>query len=410
MTQRRSVVVTAIGMVTPVGDNAEQTFDALIEGRCGVARSPDGGIDRRVGHVRTDVAAGLHPAQVRMMDRVTLMAQHAAAEAMARAALEDRHKAQCGVFIGTGIGGVSTLCEAVEAYHGVVPRRTVLVVPATMPNAPAAHIAQQLTSTAEAQTYTTACSAGAVAIGEAFRRIRDGYLDVAIAGGAEAMLTPVIMAAWKQLHVLCADPESGDEGSCRPFSRRRTGFALAEGAAMLVLESADHAAARGATPIAELCGYGVSNDGTHPLRPDPDGQSLAMSRCLADAGLSPGEVGYVNAHATGTLVGDRIETAAIRRVFGAQADALPVSSIKGAIGHTIGAAGAIEAAVTAMAVARGVVPPTLFFEPGDAQCDLDYVPGRARQLPGLRVAISNSFGMGGNNAVLAFRQAAGTRG
>ena len=397
-------MITAIGMVTPVGGTAGQTFSALLAGNCGVDRLDGSGIDRRVGYVREDVSAGLHPAQVRMMDRVTLMAQHAAGEAMAQAGLDDSQKVRCGVFVGTGIGGVSTLCEAVEAYHGVVPRRTVLVVPATMPNAPAAHIAQQLRTQAEAQTYTTACSAGAVAIGEAFRRIRDGYLDVAIAGGTESMLTPIIMAAWAQLHVLCADPDNAHDGSCRPFSLRRTGFALAEGAAMLVLESAEHAAARGATPIAEICGYGVSNDGTHPLRPDPDGQALAMSRCLADGGLALDDVGYINAHATGTLVGDRIETAAIRRVFGPRASDLPVSSIKGAIGHAIGAAGAIEAAVTAMAVSRGVVPPTLFFEPGDAHCDLDYVPGSARALPGLRLALSNSFGMGGNNATLAVRR------
>ncbi|MFD4841187.1 beta-ketoacyl-[acyl-carrier-protein] synthase family protein [Achromobacter sp. NPDC058515] len=404
MMERKKVVVTAIGMATPVGGTAGETFDALIEGKCGVAELRDSGIGRRVGYVRADIAPGVHPAQARMMDRVTLMAQHAAGEAMALAGLDDMQKASCGVFVGTGIGGVSILCEAVEAYHGIVPKRPVLVVPAAMPNAPAAHIAQQLKSVAEAQTYTTACSAGAVAIGEAFRRIRDGYLDIALAGGAEAMLTPTIMAAWTQLHVLCADPEDGEEGGCRPFSHRRTGFALAEGAAMLVLESAEHAAARGAAPIAEICGYGVSNDGTHPLRPDSEGQALAMSRCLADGGLSSGQVDYLNAHATGTLVGDRIETAAIKRVFGVHALTLPVSSIKGAIGHAIGAAGAIEAAVTAMAVSRGVVPPTLFFERGDDQCDLDYVPGTARVLPALKLAVSNSFGMGGNNAVLAFRK------
>ncbi|MEN4920155.1 beta-ketoacyl-[acyl-carrier-protein] synthase family protein [Achromobacter spanius] len=404
MTHRKKVVITAIGMTTPVGDTAGQTFESLIEGRCGVDLPPDTGIGRRVGHVRADVAAGVHPAQARMMDRVTLMAQHAASQAIAQAGLDDGRKTHCGVFVGTGIGGVRTLVEAVEAYHGVVPKRSVLVVPATMPNAPTAHIAQLLRTQAEAQTYTTACSAGAVAIGEAFRRIRDGYLDVAIAGGTEAMLTPIIMAAWTQLHVLCADPADDQEGSCRPFSLRRTGFALAEGAAMLVLESAEHAAARKATPIAEICGYGVSNDGTHPLRPDPDGQALAMSRCLADGGLSPSDVGYLNAHATGTLVGDRIETAAIKRVFGERARDLPISSIKGAIGHAIGAAGAIEAGVVAMAVSRGIVPPTLFFEPGDEHCDLDYVPGTPRALPGLTLALSNSFGMGGNNTTLAIRR------
>ncbi|MNK12236.1 3-oxoacyl-[acyl-carrier-protein] synthase 2 [compost metagenome] len=393
-----------MGMATPVGDSAEQTFDALIAGKCGVDPHPDAGIGRRVGQVRADIAAGLHPSQARMMDRVTVMAQYAAGQALARAGLGAARHAECGVFVGTGVGGVSTLCEGVEAFHGVVPKRPVLVVPATMPNAAAAQIAQTIKSVAEAQTYATACSSGAVAIGEAFRRIRDGYLDVAIAGGADAMLTPVVFAAWLQLHVLCADPADGGAGGCRPFSHRRTGFALSEGAAMLVLESAAHAAARGAAPIAELCGYGVSNDGTHPLRPDPEGQALAMSRCLADAGLAPGDVGYINAHATGTLVGDRIETAAIKKVFGGHAAALPVSSIKGAVGHMIGAAGAVEAAVTALSVLRGVVPPTLFYEGGDAQCDLDCVPLSARRLPGLRVALSNSFGMGGNNAVLAFRK------
>ncbi|AZY52499.1 beta-ketoacyl-[acyl-carrier-protein] synthase family protein [Bordetella avium] len=401
--ERRSVVITAIGMVTALGDTAAATFEALVDGRCGVGRHPQEDIDHPVGFVRADISAGLHPSQVRAMDRVTVMAQHAATEALQQAALNTQQQSCCGVFFGTGIGGVSILCEGVEAYYGIVPKRPVLIVPATMPNASAAYLAQQLKSQQEAQTYGTACSAGAVAIGEAFRRIRDGYLDVAIAGGAEAMLTPVVFSGWKQLHVL-ATPAEG-QGVCRPFSLGRTGIALAEGAAWLMLESAEHAAARGAQPLAELCGYGVSNDGTHPLRPDPQGQALAMSRCLADAGLAPEAVGYLNAHATGTLVGDRIETAAIRQVFGAHAEQLPVSSIKGALGHAIGAAGAIEAAVTALAVQRGVVPPTLFFEPGDEQCNLDYISEGGRALPSLNIALSNAFGMGGNNAVLAFRKA-----
>jgi len=403
---RRKVVITAMGIVSPVGGaTAQQTFDAINAGACGIGRHPDPRIDRSVGYVAADIAEGVHPSQARMLDRMTLMGQYAANQALEQAGLGSAQQAGCGVFVGTGIGGVSTLCEAVEAYHGIVPKRPVLVVPAVMPQAVAAQIAQKLASTAEAQTYATACSAGAVAIGEAFRRIRDGYLDVALAGGTESMFSPMLMAAWMQLHVLCAEPADGRVGQCRPFSYKRTGFSLAEGAAMLVLESAEHAHARNATVIAEICGYGVSNDGTHPLRPDPRGQALAMARCLADGGLAATDVGYINAHGTGTLVGDRIETAAIKQVFGARAGQLPVSSIKGAVGHTIGAAGAIEAAVTAMAVQQGIIPPTLFFERGDPQCDLDYVSGGARRLPGLRLALSNSFGMGGNNAVLAFRRA-----
>ncbi len=406
MMQKRTVVITAMGLVTPVGSSAQETFDALVAGRCGIGEHPSLPLGRRVGYVGVDISAEEHPAQARQMDRVTLMAQYAALQAIRQSGLTAEQQARTGVFYGTGIGGITTFNEAIEAYHRIAPKRPILVVPAIMPHAATAQIAQKLKSVAEAQTYATACSAGSVAIGEAFRRLRDGYLDVAIAGGAESMLIPSIMAAWEQLRVLSPDPADPGTGNCRPFSSRRAGFALSEGAAMIVLETLDHARARGATPIAELCGYGVSNDGTHPLRPDPGGQTLAMQRCLDDAGIDPAQVGYVNAHATGTHVGDRIETQAIKQVFGARAAALPVSSIKGAVGHMIGAAGAVEAAVTAMSVQRGIAPPTLFYEAGDAICDLDYIPGRARELPDLSVAISNSFGMGGNNSVLAFRKIA----
>jgi 3-oxoacyl-[acyl-carrier-protein] synthase II len=386
MTKRR-VVITSIGMVTPVGDTAEQTFERLLAGQCGLIADPSGRTDRQVGVVNAPIHESIHPAQARMMDRVTLLAHYASQEVLRKANFTEEQLAECGVFIGTGIGGVNTLCEAVEIFHTVIPKRPILVVPAVMANAAAAHIAQNMRSLAEAQTYATACSSGAVAIGEAYRRIRDGYLDAALAGGVET-------------------PGDGQIGGCRPFSHRRSGFALSEGAGLMMLESAEHAEARGATVIAELCGYGTSNDGTHPLRPDSRGQSLAMTRCLKDGGLNPNEVAYINAHATGTLVGDRIETEAIKKVFGDHAATLAVSSTKGALGHLIGAAGAVEAAVTALAVQSGHIPPTLYWEGGDEGCDLDYVPEGERTLPELRVAMSNSFGMGGNNAVLAFRRAA----
>ncbi|MFV0284187.1 MAG: beta-ketoacyl-[acyl-carrier-protein] synthase family protein [Castellaniella sp.] len=402
--KHRRVVVTGLGLTTPVGLSTQAAFDALMAGQCGIKDHPRLALGRRVGHIDADLTFGEHPMQVRQMDRTTLLARHAATQALGQADLTAGQQTRTGVFYGTGIGGVSTFTEAIEAFHHLTPKRPILAVPATMPNAAAALIAQTLKSMAEAQTYATACSAGAVAIGEAFRRLRDGYLDVAIAGGAESILIPSIIAAWEQLRVLSPDPADPDTGNCRPFSRRRAGFALSEGAAMMVLETLSHALARGATPIAEICGYGVSNDGTHPLRPDHIGQALAMQRCLDDAGLVPAQVGYINAHATGTHVGDRIETLAIKQVFGAHARSLPVSSIKGAVGHMIGAAGAVEAAVTALSVQQGLIAPTLFHEAGDPDCDLDYVPGQARRVPTLSVAISNSFGMGGNNAVLAFRK------
>lgn len=401
------VFITAVGMATPLGNTAEKSYNALLAGECGVGKHPDASIDKQVGFIREPLVIDASPSQLRSMDRVALVAQYAADQALAAAGLGAAQLRECGVFVGTGIGGVSSLSEAIEIHHGLAPRRTFLVVPSVMPNAATAQIAQTIKTTAEAQTYTTACSAGAVAIGEAFRRIRDGYLDVAIAGGTESMLTETIVTAWKQLHVLSAElTEDGSAGGCRPFSARRSGFVLAEGAAMLVLESEVHARARDAVVIAEVVGYGVSNDGTHPLRPDDEGQALAMSRCLSDAGLTPGDIDYINAHGTGTLVGDRIETSAIKRVFGDWAKDVPISSIKGALGHTIGAAGAIEAAVTALSLQRAQVPPTIFFEAGDEECDLDYVPNVSRELPGLRTALSNSFGMGGNNAVLAFKAAA----
>lgn len=399
----RRVVITAMGLASPVGDTPDACFEALIAGACGVTQHPDPAIGRDVGYVRGDMTANLPGNQAIMLDRVSHLALYAAKQALDAGQLGPEQQIACGVFVGTGIGGVSTLCDAVGAFHDKIPRRAQLVIPAVMPNAPAAHIAQHMTSTQEAQTYATACTAGAVAIGEAFRRIRDGYLDVALAGGTEAMLRPELMQAWGQLQVLCRDASVESYGGCRPFSKGRTGFALGEGAAMLLLETYEHAMARGATPIAEVCGYGVSNDGTHPLRPNPSGQALAISRALAEAGLVPADVGYINAHATGTLTGDRVETAAIRQVFGSAADRLAVSSIKGAVGHLIGAGGAVETAVTALALQRQILPPTLRFEAGDPQCDLDYVPNQARRVEGLSAALSNSFGMGGNNAVLALR-------
>ncbi|OZI77303.1 beta-ketoacyl-[acyl-carrier-protein] synthase family protein [Bordetella genomosp. 12] len=404
MTKRR-VVITAMGMVTPLGATAQETFAAALAGRCGLIADPSGRTDRQVGIVTAPVTDFVAASQARNMDRVTLLADSAARETLQAARLDEDQMSQCGVFIGTGVGGVSTLSEAVEIFHHVTPKRAILVIPAVMANAPAAHLAQSMKSMAEAQTYATACSAGAVAIGEAFRRIRDGYLDLALAGGVESMMVAPVISGWQQLHVLCGAPEAGKVGGCRPFSLKRSGFALSEGAGLMMLESEAHATARGATIIAEICGYGTSNDGTHPLRPDSRGQSLAMSRCLADAGIAPEEVGYLNAHATGTLLGDRIETEAIKQVFGAHASDLPISSTKGALGHLIGAAGAVEAAITALAVQARHVPPTLYWEAGDEHCDLDYIPEGSRSIPTLRTALSNSFGMGGNNAVLAFRGA-----
>lgn len=401
---KRRVVVTAMGVASPVGNTPEDFFNALCQGKEGVRPHTKQTLTRSVGWVEADVDQGLQGNQAVMLDRVTKLALYASKQTLGASGLSPEAMEHTGVYLGTGIGGVKALSDAVAGFYGAIPKVVQLVVPAAMPNAPAAHVAQIMGCTQEAQTYATACTAGAVAIGEAFRRIRDGYVDSALAGGTEAMIQPELIRSWEQLHVLCQEPTTNPEGGCRPFSIKRSGFALGEGAATLLLESLEHALARGAVPLAEVIGYGVSNDGRHPLRPDPDGQALAISRALKDAQIAPEDVAYINAHATGTTVGDRIETQAIKVVFGEHAQKLAISSIKGAIGHLIGACGAVEAISTIMSLQKQVLPPTLHFAAGDEQCDLDYVPNQARTVNGVNIALSNSFGMGGNNAVLAFKR------
>lgn len=400
---KRRVVITAMGLVSPIAHSPEAFFTALCKGKHGVRPHTKMELSHSVGWVDADVDKDLPGNQSIMLDRVTKLALFATRQALAQQPLSDYMLQQTGVYLGTGIGGIKAICDAFAGYHKIGPKIVQLLIPAAMPNAPTAHIAQLMACTQEAQTYATACTAGAVAIGEAFRRIRDGYVDSALAGGTEAMIQPELLRAWEQLHVLCLDKDSNPEGGCRPFSLQRSGFALGEGAAMLVLESLEHALARGATPLAEIIGYGVSNDGSHPLRPNPDGQALAISRALKDANLAPEHVEYINAHATGTMTGDRIETQAIKTVFGDHAKTLAISSIKGHMGHLIGACGALEAISTVFSLQKKILPPTLHFAPGDDLCDLDYVPNKARKLKKLDIALSNSFGMGGNNAVLAFK-------
>ncbi|CAI8695784.1 beta-ketoacyl-[acyl-carrier-protein] synthase family protein [Burkholderia pyrrocinia] len=403
---KRDVVITGIGLAAPLGIEPTSFFDALVSGKNGIRRHPDPTIERHVGYVDLDIGAHFSIAESRNLDRVSLLALYAARQAVANSGLRDEAAwRNCGVFVGTGIGGVGSLAEGIAQYHGIGRRSILLTVPAAMPHAPAAHLAMSLGTSAEAITYSTACSAGAVAIGEAFRRIRDGYSDIAVCGGTEAMLTPPLLEAWDQLRVLCAEPADAPATGCRPFSGSRSGFALSEGACMVVLEPRDHAIARGATPIAELVGYGTSNDHSHLTLPTPAGQALAIRRALDDARIDAKQVGYVNAHGTGTRNGDVSESDALRAVFERSLDNLPVSSTKSAHGHLIGAAGALELAICAMAVHEQRVPPTLHYDAGDRACgDIDYVPHVGRRVEGLEFAISNSFGMGGNNTVLAVKR------
>jgi len=273
-----------------------------------------------------------------------------------------------------------------------------------MNNAPAAWIGQDHGLAGPNLTYSTACSSSAVAIGEAARRVASGEVDVMLAGGAEAPLTLGTLKAWEALRTLASEDPDDPGASCRPFSKDRGGLVLGEGAAIVVLESWDRAMSRGAPILAEAVGYGLYTDHEHITRPSVAGQAEAIRRALGDGSLDARDVAYINAHGTGTLANDGVETQAIKEVFGDRAHAIPVSSTKSMHGHLLGAAGALEYVASVMALSRRTLPPTMNLRVPDPECDLDYVPGRARAAGEAPVALSNSFAFGGTNVVLAVRR------
>ena len=358
--------------------------------------------------VRYDVAGAFAPARRRMLDRVSQFALLASAEALdsAGGALEGLDLDQASVYVGTGMGGAETTDEGYRTlYADKSDRIKPFSVLLAMTNAPAAWIALEHGITGPNLTYSTACSSSAVAIGEAFRRIARGEAQVAIAGGAEAPLTYGTLRAWEALRTLAGADPADAAASCKPFARDRSGLVLGEGAAMLVLESRERALARGATIVAEIAGYGLCTDAGHITRPSVEGQARAMRLALADARLSPADIGYINAHGTATEANDPVESAAIRAVFGARAADVPVSSTKSMHGHLLGAAGALELVAALGALRESVLPPTMHLEHADPECDLDYVPGKARAVKGLEAVMSSSFAFGGTNAVLVARRA-----
>ena len=308
--------------------------------------------------------------------------------------------------VGTSIGGAQTTDDG---YYTVYAERSERVQPfsvlAAMNNAAASWIGIDHGITGPNLTYSTACSSSAVALGEAAQRIRSGDVDVMLAGGTEAPLTFGVLRAWEAMRTLAAEDPIDPAASCRPFARSRTGLVLAEGAAFLVLEEWSHAVARGARIRAELSGYGLTSDVTHITRPTAEGQTAAMRAALRSAALHPDQIDYVNAHGTGTLQNDAVETAAIKDVFGPRAYTLPVSSTKSMHGHLLGAAGALEFLISVVSLERGIVPPTMHLDVPDDACDLDYVAGRARNGVPLRAVMSNSFAFGGTNAVLIAKAA-----
>ncbi|HZP90422.1 MAG TPA: beta-ketoacyl-ACP synthase II [Actinomycetota bacterium] len=406
----RAVVVTGIGPVTPVGVGVDEFWAGLTSGRNGIRRITAFDTDDLPVKVAGDIpdfdpSPWLDAKEIRRTDRFVHYALASAALAWDDAGSPEVPAERAGVVFATGIGGIQTLL----AQHTVLlekgpGRVSPFMVPALMANAASGHIAMRFGFTGPNLCTVSACSSSNHAIGEAMRYIRDGYLDLCIAGGSEAATLPLTVAAFAQMTALTRNPDP--ETASRPFDAERDGFVLSEGACSLVLEAEERARARGARIYCEVAGYGASDDAFHITAPDPKGSgaALAMSWALRDAGEEPAAVSYVNAHGTSTPLNDAAETAAIKAALGEEvAHRVPVSSTKSMTGHMLGAAGAVEGAACALAIANGVVPPTIHHERPSPDCDLDYVPNESRSVD-VRLALSNSFGFGGHNAVIAFRR------
>jgi 3-oxoacyl-[acyl-carrier-protein] synthase II len=406
---RRRVVVTGLGAVTPLGPDVETAWRRLLAGESGcgpITAFETDGHPVRIACQADEFEPGdwLDRRALHRTDRFSQLAVAAARMAEADARLDvAREPERVGASIATAQGGVASLAACCAGADSM--RIHPSLVTAFMPNMAAGWVSMELGARGPVGAPCTACAASAMAVGEGYDAIRLGRAEVMFCGGSEAGITALAVAGFAAMRALSRRNDEPTRAS-RPFDAGRDGFVMGEGAAVLVLEELEHARSRGATIYAELAGYGVSSDSYHMTEPDPagDGQARAIHAALADAGADPSEVDYVNAHASSTDLGDATETAAIKLALGEEkARATPVSSIKGATGHCLGAAGAVEAAATVLAVRDDVVPPTINYETVDPSCDLDYVPNEARRLP-VRVALSNSFGFGGHNAVLVLRK------
>ncbi len=397
------VVVTGLGVISALGLDAASFNEALAEGRTGIG--PLQSVDptqlrfRNVAEVKGyKPEAHFEPKDIGFMDRFAQFAVVPAREAVRQAGIEwsPRLCEQTAVVTGSCMGGRGAEEAGYwELFHNNRTRVHPLTIPLGMSNAGASHISMQFGIQGPAYTISTACASSAHAIGQAFWMVRSGAAPLAIAGGSEAPMFIGGLKAWEAMRVVSKD-------TCRPFSGDRTGLIVGEGGAMLVLEPLEAALARGATPLAEIVGFGMSADASHITQPTVEGPARAMRMALRDGSLALEQVGYINAHGTATEANDRIETAAIRAVFGDLADRLPISSTKSMHAHTLGAAGALEAVASIEALRSGILPPTINYNSPDAGCDLDVIPNTARALQ-VEACLSNSFAFGGLNAVLAFK-------
>ena len=409
--EKRRVVITGLGAVTPLGHTARETWEAAKAGVCGIA--PITLYDHSAqkvslaGEVKEfDPSGVLEKKEIRRMDRFAQFAVTAAAEAMAHSGLdlEREDRARIGVALSSGIGGIGTLqtsCETGQSrgFDRVSP----FFIPMVITNLAAGHIAIRFGLHGMCICPVAACAGGANAVGDAFRHIRDGYAEVMVAGGAEASITPLAMGGFTSMSAL-TDASDPSRASI-PFDKERSGFVMGAGAAVLMLAEYGHAMARGAKIYAEVVGYGATCDAYHITAPAPNGEggARAMAQALTDAGASPEQVGYINAHGTSTPLNDSGETAAIKAVFGAHAAKLAVSSTKAMTGHMLGAAGAVEAIFTALVLRDGFLPATIHYQVPDPACDLDYIPNQGREQQ-VEYALSNSLGFGGHNACVLFKK------
>lgn len=409
---KRRVVITGLGMVTPLGTGKEDFWANLCAGKSGVSRVESFNVHDYPTQVGAEVkdfdpTRFIDKKEIRRMDRFCQFALAAASLALDDAKLDlsaiDRRRA--GVSVGSGIGGIITIQEQVNVLAEKGPRRvSPFLVPMLIANMASGHISIEYGLTGPNTTIVTACATGSHSIGEAFKTIQLGAADIMVAGGSEASFAPIAFAGFCALRAMSGRNDEPERAS-RPFDRDRDGFVMGEGAGVLILESLEHALKRNALIYAELVGYGLSADAYHITAPDPDGSGArrCMDMALNDSGLSPSDIDYINAHGTSTDLNDRTETTAIKAVFGEHAYKLAVSSTKSMMGHLMGAAGGVEAAVCALAIRHGIIPATINYENPDPDCDLDYTPNRA-VIRDVKAAMSNSFGFGGTNASLVFKK------
>ncbi|HEY7331977.1 MAG TPA: beta-ketoacyl-ACP synthase II [Candidatus Limnocylindria bacterium] len=412
----RRVVVTGLGAVTPIGNDVATFWDCLVAGRSGIDRIASFdpvNLDCKIaGEVKGFEPERVMPRkEVRRNDRYVHFAWAGALEALRDAGLEvpltdERAAERAGVVIGSGIGGINTMIrDIIESHEYGVGRIGPFLVTSMIADMAAGYVAIYGNLRGPNFAAVSACASSNHAIGQSLLAIRRGDADVMVAGGAEAGISEIPIGAFAAMRALSTKRNDEPSKACRPFDAQRDGFVMAEGSGIVVLEALDHALARGAAIHAEVVGYAATDDASHITLPAPGGRGAvgSMSLALSDAGLTPAEVSYINAHGTSTGPNDRAETAAIKTVFGDRAYETPVSSTKSMTGHLLGAAGGVEAVACVRAIETGILPPTINYEFPDPECDLDYVPNEARQAK-VEVAMSNSFGFGGHNATVIFQR------